>query len=89
MFPFKSVGLQATSFSFLETASVPEGAEIVSRQQISHLTAPGMVRVKSENDISTEDHSCDVDNELFTEETNVTEHTAECSYLCNVTFLKL
>jgi hypothetical protein len=56
----------------------------VSRQETGHLTAPDIFPVSSENDVSNEDHSCDVDNELFTEETNVTEHRAECSYLCDV-----
>jgi hypothetical protein len=57
MFPFKSVWLQTILFSFFQMVSVPEDAEIVSRQQ----TAPGIVDVKSENDVSNVEYSCHVD----------------------------
>jgi hypothetical protein len=30
------------------------------------------------------EHSCDVDNELFSDEAGVIEHSAECSFLCDV-----
>jgi hypothetical protein len=60
MFPFKSVWLQTISFSFFQTVFVPEDAEIMSRQQIGHLTAPEIDCVKSENDTSNAEYSCDV-----------------------------
>jgi hypothetical protein len=83
-FHLNQYGYKQFRFPFFQTASVPEVAEIVSRQETGHLTAPEIVPVTSENDISNEDHYFDVDNELFTEETNVTEHRAECSCLCGV-----
>jgi hypothetical protein len=52
--------------------------------QTGHLTAPRIVHVKSESDVSNVEHFCDVDNELFGGETGVIEHSAECSYLCDV-----
>lgn len=58
--------------------------EIVSRQEIGHLAVPQIIYVKPENCINNVEYSCDLDNKLFTEETNVKGHRAECSFLCDV-----
>ena len=70
--------------ALFQTVSLPNNTEVTVRQKVEHITVQKKKRMPSERCTSDVHYHCVVDSKLVTKETNVNQHTAECSYFCDL-----